>query len=99
MLNILGLGPWYSTVENWIASFKMSKFFIEEEYRSERPLSLSFSENVNTVYDLIWSDCRIELKRIFEALKVHLNKRVHRCGYDKNFCKTQNPQIDQETNR
>lgn len=51
----------YSTVKNWIACFQRSQFSLEDEKRSERPISMSTTENIDAVYDMILSD-RIGLK-------------------------------------
>lgn len=46
--------PQYTTVRNWIASFKKGKFSIKVEDGSGRPDSMSTSTNSDAVYDMIF---------------------------------------------
>jgi histone-lysine N-methyltransferase SETMAR len=77
MLNIFSDEyPSYTTLKNWIVSFKRGRFSVENEKRPGRPISVSTLENINAVYNMILADRRNGFKHIAETLEISY-ERVH----------------------
>ena len=66
----------YTTVKNWVASFKRGKVSVEIDDRAGRPISGSTPENVDAVHNMILSDRRISIEQLSETLKISC-ERVH----------------------
>lgn len=58
-------------MNNCIGSFKSDKFFIKNENRSGRTVTVPAPANLDAVHDMIYTNCRIVLNQISERLNVH----------------------------
>lgn len=59
------------TLKKWITSFKRVRFFIHDEHRSRRQVSVPTLVIIDLVHDIVLQDCRIGLKQISEAMNTH----------------------------
>ena len=56
----------YATVKNWVAQFKRGDFSTCFAHRPGRPKTLSTSDFINQIHELILEDCRISAKSVAE---------------------------------
>ena len=62
--------PSYAQVKFWVGEFKRSRTYLEDETRSGRPLDATDEEMCNKVRDLVYSDRRIKVEKIVNALHI-----------------------------
>ena len=62
--------PSYAQVKFWVEEFKRSRTSLEEETRSGRPSDATDEEMCNKVRDLVYSDRRIKVEEIANALHI-----------------------------
>ena len=62
--------PSYATVKNWVAQFKHGDFSTCDAPRPERPKTVTTTENINHIHELILEDRRISAKSIAEQLGI-----------------------------
>ena len=62
--------PSYAQVKFWVGEFKRSRTSLEEETRSGRPSDATDEEKCNKVRDLVYSDRRIKVEEIANALHI-----------------------------
>ena len=62
--------PSYAQVKFWIGEFKRSRTSLEDETRSGRPSDTTDKEMCNKVRDLVYSDRRIKVEEIANALHI-----------------------------
>ena len=62
--------PSYAQVKFWIGKFKRGRTFLEDEARSGCPLDATDEEMCKTVRDLVYSDRRIQVEEIAQALGI-----------------------------
>ena len=62
--------PSYAQVEFWVGEFKRGRTSLEDEARSERPLDATDEEMCKIVRDLVYSDRRIQMEEIAQALGI-----------------------------
>ena len=74
--------PSYATIKNWVAEFKRGRSDVKDEHRAGRPISVTTSENIDSVHDMILADRRIGLKRIAEALNISYERVFHIVHHD-----------------
>ena len=60
--------PSYAQVKVWVGEFKCSRTSLEDETRSGRPSDATDEEMCNKVRDLVYSDRRIKVEEIANAL-------------------------------
>ena len=60
--------PSYAQVRFWVGKFKRCRTSIEDEARSGRPLDATDEEMCKKVRDLVYSDRRIHMEEIAQAL-------------------------------
>ena len=60
----------YAQVEFWVGEFKRSRTSLEDETRSGRPSDATDEEMCNKVRDLVYSDRRIKVDEIVNALHI-----------------------------
>ena len=71
LTNVYGFSaPSYAQVKFWVGEFKRSRTFLEDETRSGRPSDATDEELCNKVRDLVYSDRRINVKEIANALHI-----------------------------
>ena len=71
MTNVYGSSaPSYAQVKFWVGEFKRSRTSLEDETRSGRPSDATNEEMCNKVRDLVYSDRRIKVKEIANALHI-----------------------------
>ena len=58
--------PSYATVKNWVAQFKRGEFSTRDAPRPGRPKTLTTSEIIDQIHELILEDRRISVKSIAE---------------------------------
>ena len=69
LTNVYGSSaPSYAQVKFWVGEFKRSRTSLEDETRSGRPSDATDEEMCNTVQDLVYSDRRIKVEEIANAL-------------------------------
>ena len=69
LTNVYGSSaPSYAQVKFWVGEFKCSRTSLEEETRSGRPSDATDEEMCNKVRDLVYSDRRIKVEEIVNAL-------------------------------
>ena len=64
------LAPSYAHVKFWIGEFKRGRTPLEDEARSGRPLDATNEEMCKKVRDLVYSDRRIQVEEIAQALGI-----------------------------
>ena len=62
--------PSYAQVKFWIGEFERSRTSLEDEARSGRPLDATDEEMYKKVRDLVYSDRRIQVEEIAQALGI-----------------------------
>ena len=62
--------PSYAQVKFWVGEFKRGRTSLEDEARSGRPLDATDEEMCNKVRDLVYSDRRIQVEEIAQALGI-----------------------------
>ena len=62
--------PSYAQVKFWVGEFKRGRTSLEDEARSGRPLDATDEEMCKKVRDLVYSDRRIQLEEIAQALGI-----------------------------
>ena len=60
--------PSYAQVKFWVGEFKRGRTTLEDEARSGRPLDATDEEMCKKVRDLVYSDRRIQVEEIAQAL-------------------------------
>ena len=71
LTNIYGSSaPSYAQVKFWVGEFKRSRTSLEDETRSGRPSDATEEEMCNKVRDLVYSDRRIMVEEIANALHI-----------------------------
>ena len=62
--------PSYAQVKFWVGEFKRRRTSLEDEARSGRPLDATDEEMCKKVRDLVYSDRRIQVEEIAQALGI-----------------------------
>ena len=62
--------PSYTQVKFWVGEFKRGRTSLEDEARSGRPLDATDEEMCKKVRDLVYSDRRIQVEEIAQALGI-----------------------------
>ena len=62
--------PSYAQVKFWVGEFKRGRTSLEDEARSGRPLDATDEEMCKKVWDLVYSDRRIQEEEIAQALGI-----------------------------
>ena len=62
--------PSYAQVKFWVGEFKRGRTSLEDEVRSGRPLDATDEEMCMKVWDLVYSDRRIQVEEIVQALGI-----------------------------
>ena len=62
--------PSYAQVKFWVGEFKRGRVSLEDEARSGRPLDATDEEMCKKVWDLVYSDRRIQVEEIAQALGI-----------------------------
>ena len=62
--------PSYAQVKFWVGKFKRGRTSLEDEARSGRPLDATDEEMCEKVRDLVYSDRRIQVEEIAQALGI-----------------------------
>ena len=71
LTNVYGSSaPLYAQVKFWVGEFKRSRTSSEDETRSGRPSDATDEEMCNKVRDLVYSDRRIQVEEIANALHI-----------------------------
>ena len=71
LTNVYGTSaPSYAQVKFWVGEFKCSRTSLEDETRSGRPSDATDEEMCNKVWDLVYSDRRITVEEIANALHI-----------------------------
>ena len=71
LTNVYGSSaPWYAQVKFWVGEFKRSRTSIEDETRSGHPSDATDEKMCNKVQDLVYSNRRIKLEEIANALHI-----------------------------
>ena len=71
MTNVYGsFAPLSAQVKFWVGEFKRSRTSLEDETRSGRPSNATDEEMCNKVWDLVYSDRRIKVEEIANALHI-----------------------------
>ena len=71
LTNVYGSSaPSYAQVKFWVGEFKRSRTSLEDETRSGRPSNATDEEMFNKVRDLVYSDRRIRMEEIANALHI-----------------------------
>ena len=71
LTNVYGSSaPSYAQVKFWVGEFKRSRTSFEDETRSGRPSDATDEEMCNKVRDLVYSDRRIKVEEIANALHI-----------------------------
>ena len=60
----------YAQIKFWVGEFKCSRTSLEDEARSGRPLDATDEEMCKKVRDLVYSDKRIQVEEIAQALGI-----------------------------
>ena len=60
----------YAQVKSWVGKFKRSRMSFEDETRSEHPSDATDEEMCNKIRDLVYSDRRIKVEEIGNALHI-----------------------------
>ena len=71
LTNVYGSSaPLYAQVKFWVGEFKRGRTSLEDEARSGHPLDATDEEMCKKVRDLVYSDRRIQVEEIAEALGI-----------------------------
>ena len=71
LTNVYGSSaPSYAQVKFWVEEFKPGRTSLEDETRSGRPSDATDEEMCNKVRDLVYSDRRIKVEEIANALHI-----------------------------
>ena len=71
LTNVYGSSaPLYAQVRFWVREFKRGRTSSEDETRSGRPLDATDEEMCNKVRDLVYSDRRVKVEEIANALHI-----------------------------
>ena len=71
LTNVYGSSaPSYAQVKFWVGEFKRSRTSLEDKTRSGRPSDATDKEMYNKVWDLVYSDRRIKVEEIANALHI-----------------------------
>ena len=71
LTNVYGSSaPSYAQVKFWAGEFKRGRTSLEDETRSGRPSDATDEEMCNKVRDLVYSDRRVEVEEIANALHI-----------------------------
>ena len=71
LTNVYGSSaPSYAQVKLWVGEFKCSRTSLEDETRSGRPSDATDEETCNKVRDLVYSDRRVDVEEIANALHI-----------------------------
>ena len=71
LTNVYGSSaPSYAQVKFWVGEFKRSRTSLEDETRSGHPSDATDEKMCNTVRDLVYSDRRIKVEEIANALHI-----------------------------
>ena len=71
MINVYGASaPSYAQTKFWVGEFKRNRTSLEDETRSGRPSDATDEEMCNKVQDLVYSDRRIKVEEIANALHI-----------------------------
>ena len=71
LTNVYGSSaPSYAQVKFWVGEFKCSRTSLEDETMSGRPSDATDEEMCNKVQDLVYSDRRIKVEEIANALHI-----------------------------
>ena len=71
LINVNGSSaPSYAQVKFWVGECKRSRKSLEDETRSGRPSDATDEEMCNKVRDLVYSDRRIKVEEIADALQI-----------------------------
>ena len=71
LTNVYGSStPSYTQVKFWVGEFKRSRMSLEDETGSGRPSDATHEEICNKVWDLVYSDRRIKVEEIANALRI-----------------------------
>ena len=71
LINVYGSSaPSYAQVKFWVGEFKRGRTSSEDETRSGRPSDPTDEEMCNKVRDLVYSDRRIKVEEIANALHI-----------------------------
>ena len=62
--------PSYAQVKFWVGKFKHGRMSLEDEGRSRHPLNATHEEMCKNVWDLVYSDRRIQVGEIAQALGI-----------------------------
>ena len=62
--------PSYAQVKFWVGEFKCGRMSLEDEARSGRPLDATDEEMCKKVRDLVYSDRRMQVEEIVQALGI-----------------------------
>ena len=83
LTNVYGFSaPTYAQVKFWVGEFKRSRTYLEDETRSGRPSDATYEEMCNKVRDLVYSDRRIKVEEIANALHIShgsVSTTLHDC--------------------
>ena len=74
--------PSYAQVKFWVGEFKHSRTSLEDETRSGCPSDATNEEMCNKVWDLVYSDRRIKVEEIANALHISygsISTTLHDC--------------------
>lgn len=66
----------YAAVKNWVAEFKRGRTSVQDELRPGRPKSVTTSEMVSKVHDMVLEDRRLKLSEIADNTGIS-KERVH----------------------
>ena len=71
LINVIGSStPLYAQVKFWVGGFKRRRTSLKEETRSGRPSDATDEEMCNKVRDLVYSDRRIKVEEMADALHI-----------------------------
>ena len=71
LTNVYGSSaPLYAQVKFWVGEFKRGRTSLEDETKSGRPSDATDEEMCNKVRDLVYSDRRIKVEEIANALHI-----------------------------
>ena len=62
--------PSYAQIKFWVGEFKLGRTSLDDEVRSGRPLDVTDEEMCKKVRDLVYSDRRIQVEEVAQALGI-----------------------------